>query len=557
MSLVRASKSAATRVGQGELPPVPRRFGKYDVLFELGHGGMATVYLAVTESAAGVRKLVALKALRPEFASEAEASAMFLDEARLAVQLNHGNVVQTYEVGKADGRDIIVMEYLEGQSLARTLKRAQSSGQPLPLGLHLRLLMHVLEGLHCTHELRGYDGAPLHPVHRDVSPQNVIITYDGRAKVVDFGIAKAGSSTTHTAAGLIKGKIAYMPPEQMAGEAVDRRADVYAVGCMLWAAATGRKLWSDLKDVNIMHEVITDAIPTPRSRNPSCDPELERIVMKALARVESRYSSALELHDDLERYCEAQGIPDRPRELGRFISELFAEDRAELRARIENELSRLESDVALESAASLPPVESALELDSAQLASSLPSTPVTTIIALPSKTAGKWRWLALAAPVAAVVIYFAFSKRHQPPPVVAPVVAASAPQAPSSEPEHIKLELRSRPAAAQLFLDERPVAGNPALEIVAKDGGVHRLRAELAGYRTASAELVSSADQTVDLNLEPIAPEQTSAQHAATSRPVQKKAPPSAQSAPSKSANCAQPFYVGADGIKRIKPACL
>jgi serine/threonine-protein kinase len=357
-------------------------------------------------------------------------------------------------VGKEGDREVIVMEYLEGHSLASLLKRAGKRGQPLPLGLHLRLLMQVLEGLHFTHELQGYDGTPLYPVHRDVSPQNVIITYDGRVKLLDFGIAKAASSTTRTTTGLIKGKIAYMSPEQMGAQAVDRRADVYSVGCMLWAAAAGRRLWSDLTDVTIMHSVVTDAIPAPRSQNPDCDPELERIVMKALARLDLRYSSALELHEELERFCEAKGIPDRPRELGRVISELFVHDRAELRARIERELSLVESKLTFAAPEPRAQLEIATSADRPQRSST--RTLSATVNAISPRRTGRrrrWSWLAVggtctclcrllgaAAPAGA-------TGGRRPTPVHAAAVTRAA----ASQPAIVTLELRSRPPTALLF----------------------------------------------------------------------------------------------------------
>jgi eukaryotic-like serine/threonine-protein kinase len=227
--------------GDGELA-LGSYIGKYRVIAELGRGGMANVYLTVAQGPVGVQKLVALKVLRASVATEPETLAMFLDEARLAAQLNHANIVKTYEVGSEGGRHIIVMEYLEGQTLSAVLRKAKSAGAPLPLPIFLRVILSVLDGLHYAHELTAYDGSPLQLVHRDVSPQNVFLTYDGQIKVVDFGIAKAATSESRTATGVIKGKLSYMAPEQMVASGIDRRADVYSVGCVLWAAVAGEKL---------------------------------------------------------------------------------------------------------------------------------------------------------------------------------------------------------------------------------------------------------------------------------------------------------------------------
>src|SRR5260370_910736 len=188
--------------------------GKYKLLAELGRGGMANVYLAVARGPSGFNKLVVLKCLRSDLASDTELLAMFLDEARLAARLNHPHVVQTYEVGEYVGRPVIVMEYLEGQVLSSLVQRAQSNNA-LPLSLHLRVIIDALEGLHHAHELTDYDGKPLGLVHRDISPQNVFVTFDGHVKVLDFGIAKAATSQSQTATGILKGKVKYMAPEQM------------------------------------------------------------------------------------------------------------------------------------------------------------------------------------------------------------------------------------------------------------------------------------------------------------------------------------------------------
>jgi serine/threonine-protein kinase len=334
--VAKANRSGMMR----SLSPTSTRVGRYRVLSELGRGGMANVFLAVAQGPGGVNKLVVLKALLPELASENESLTMFLDEARLAAQLNHPNVVQTYEVGREGDRHVMVMEYLEGQSFSAVMKRGDLVGNPMALKLQLRVIMNALEGLGYAHELSSYDGTPLHLVHRDISPQNVFVTYDGQVKVLDFGIAKAASSSTHTATGVIKGKLAYMAPEQIVANHIDHRADLYSIGCMLWAAATGRKLWKDTPDVQIMRRVMQGDVPPPQSANPGCDDELNHIVMKALAwQREKRYQSAHELQQDLDAYCERYTGEAKQKDLAGYVSSLFSETRAELKALIERRLS--------------------------------------------------------------------------------------------------------------------------------------------------------------------------------------------------------------------------
>jgi serine/threonine-protein kinase len=558
VSWVTSRDGTATATVRPPDPDFPKTVGKYRILFELGRGGMATVYLAVTQGTAGVSKLVVLKALHQDQDSDGdgEALGMFLDEARLAVQLNHGNLVQTYEIGEQGNRHVIVMEYLEGQSLAHVLRRGEKKGSPLPLPLHLRVIVHVLEGLHYTHELRGYDGTPLQPVHRDVSPQNVFVTYDGRTKVLDFGIAKATTSTTHTATGLLKGKISYMAPEQMAGEAVDRRADVYAVGCMLWAAATGRKLWKDAQEAHVMRDVLDGDVPRPTSENPSCDPELERIVMKALARrPEDRYGSALALQEDLERFCEARGFHDRPRELARFVSELFADVRSDLKTRIEQELARVESVCKV---VRPEPEVTRRGAKANSLTVSTKTVSASTLSAPTQMGTGPRQWLLIGLGLLGLASAgFVLTRRHVPRTAAALAVVAPSqsakPEAPSlAAPATVKILLRSTPATAQLFLDDKPVEGNPAQEVFPQEDRVHVLRAELAGHCTASAEFATLRDETVEISLEKLVTNRSSSK-----KPNVTAAPAAGRQAAASSNDCAQPFFVGPDGIKKIKPKCL
>jgi eukaryotic-like serine/threonine-protein kinase len=526
--------------------------GKYRVVCELGHGGMANVFLAVAQGTGGVSKLVVLKALRAEFASEPDALTMFLDEARLAAQLNHGNVVQTYEVGQHEDRHVIVMEYLEGQSLARLVRCAESAGQRFPLALHLRVITHVLEGLHYAHEFKGYDGQPLHLVHRDVSPQNVFVTYDGRTKLLDFGIAKAATSTTHTLTGTVKGKIAYMCPEQMSGESVDRRADVYSVGCMLWAAAAGRNLWKDVTDANVLLDVMTGATPTPQSVNPSCDDELSRIVMKAIASdPDSRYASAFELQADLERYCDQADMPDRPRDLGRFVSALFASDRDQLKARVEQELSTPTPDSGLLRPAPESPPKPLSVGEGRGVTSATRTISGSTVSAMPRLATSKRQrlpWIITAAAGLFAAVYLLGMRE-------APTASKPLPSAGSST--EARIELRATPGNARLFLDGQPLVGNPTLRVMPADGTLHQLRAELDGHRTASAEFSSRPNTVVELQLvrlPPPAPAVAATPPPRTVSPARKSTP---VKKPRRAAACTQPFFVDADGIKKVRPGCL
>ncbi len=313
--------------------------GKYRLLAELGQGGMSNVYLAVARGPSGFNKLVVLKMLRPSLARDPHFLSMFLDEARLSARLNHPNVVQTNEVGIEDARHLIAMEYLEGQPLSRILQRAQASGTPMSTAMHLRILVETMVGLHYAHELSDFDGSPMNLVHRDVSPQNIFVTYDGQVKILDFGIAKAVTSSVNTTAGVVKGKIAYMSPEQFAGEPIDRRADLFALGVLLWECATGTRMWKKKSDAVVLQAVMGGNIPSPRTVNPTVDERFVAICRRALSvKPSDRYASALDLEHDVEQILASQ--PERVvvRDIGKYVSDLFKEDRSAVRAIVEKQL---------------------------------------------------------------------------------------------------------------------------------------------------------------------------------------------------------------------------
>jgi serine/threonine-protein kinase len=314
-------------------------FGKYRLIAELGHGGMAEVFLAIASGPAGFNKLVVLKQIRDQLADDPEFLAMFLDEARLAARLNHPNVVQTNEVGEDGRRYFIAMEYLEGQPLNRIVQRLAKDGR-LTLPMHVRILIDALAGLHYAHELADFDGTPLQVVHRDATPHNIFVTYAGQVKVVDFGIAKALGSSAETRAGVLKGKVSYMAPEQALGEKVDRRADVFAVGIMLWEALAGRRPFKGQNDVVILQKLVAGEIPSPGTVRDDIPELLEAICMKALARDrEERYASAEDMQRALEAALEKLGERPQLRAVGDLVTKTFADERLRIRGVIEAQMA--------------------------------------------------------------------------------------------------------------------------------------------------------------------------------------------------------------------------
>jgi serine/threonine-protein kinase len=310
---------------------------KYRPIAELGHGGMAQVYLALAQGPAGFNKLVVIKQIRDQLADDPEFLTMFLDEARLAARLNHPNVVQTNEVGGDGKRFYICMEYLEGQPLNRIMHRIGPS-RGLTLGMQLRIVVDALAGLHYAHELVDFDGRRLEVVHRDATPHNIFVTYAGQVKVVDFGIAKALSSSSETRTGVLKGKVAYMAPEQAMGERVDRRADVFSVGMVLWEILAGKRLFKGLPDVAVLQRIIAGNVPSPRTEKPDVAPELEAICMKALAHDKNaRFATAAEMAATLEQATDALGEKGTVRDAGRLIDQFFAGERVKIQKLVEEQ----------------------------------------------------------------------------------------------------------------------------------------------------------------------------------------------------------------------------
>ncbi|MEZ4230074.1 MAG: serine/threonine-protein kinase [Polyangiaceae bacterium] len=308
--------------------------GRYRLLSLLGRGGMASVHLAVSEGPAGFNKLTVIKELLPELAHDPEFLGMFLDEARLAARLRHPSIVQTHDVGQEAGRFYLAMEFLDGQPLSRVTHRLAELGAPLSREHYVRVLMEVLAALDYAHHLCDYDGKPLQIVHRDVSPQNVFITYDGQVKLVDFGIAKAVDSSTETRTGVLKGKVKYMSPEQAAGDKVDARADLFAVGAMLFEAVTGERLWAGMRNVTVVSRLLRGEIPDPREVKPDLPESLHAILKTALApEISDRYVTAGAFLNDLEAY-----LATRPRvslaQLGERVAGAFDRERREVQRTI-------------------------------------------------------------------------------------------------------------------------------------------------------------------------------------------------------------------------------
>ncbi len=494
------------------------RVGRYRLIAELAHGGMGDVYLGVAQGPMGFSKLMVIKMLRPALAEDEQFLAMFLEEARLAARLNHPNVVQTVEVGNEGRKYYLAMEYLEGQSLQR-LRTRIAKEHPFPLGPHLRILVEALNGLHYAHDLVDIDGHALSIVHRDATPHNLFVTYDGQVKVVDFGIAKAMDSSLETRTGELKGKIAYMPPEQAGAQRVDRRADVFAIGVMVWEAAVGRRLWKGLNEVAIMHKLLMGHIPSPREIDPRVPAELDQICRRALAlRPEDRYPTAADFAADIERFLVTIGDRTTSRDIARIVSEAFEADRRELRDIIDGQLRTLRQGDDVIATATMPklataapgggltPSVSLARPSAAQLdlgiapsyttggtASAAGSTTTTTAEKrTPLVAAGAM--IAAAVGLLGIVIFLAVHRDTK-----SGAVSVVDPNGARSGAEAIEIHVSTNPPA-QLFLDDAPLGQSPYHGSFPRDSMTHRVRAESPTYAPRT-EIIVFDKPTAQLDL--------------------------------------------------------
>ena len=318
------------REGPGNPPARPQRiagtpFGKYTLLCKLATGGMGELFVARRTSAGGFEKLVVIKRLLPHLAEDAHFVAMLLDEARIAARLSHPNVCQVYDLGEVDGHYYIAMEHLEGVPSSLVLRRASRAGQRLELGLATAILRQAADGLHHAHDLCDHEGNSVGLVHRDVSPSNLFITGAGVVKVLDFGVAKSQDALARTHTGALKGKYAYMSPEQVLGDPVDRRSDVWSLGIVLYELLTAQRLfWRD-SEYKMFQAIVDEPIPSLLERRPGLPLRVARVAEKALSRdAGARFASAQEMGEALEEAMLPSGGLWRPVRVAEYLTGHFA-----------------------------------------------------------------------------------------------------------------------------------------------------------------------------------------------------------------------------------------
>jgi hypothetical protein len=338
--------------GAGARPPdrvIP--FGKYQLLERVSVGGMAEVFKAKSFGIEGFEKILAVKRILPTMAEDGDFIEMFIDEAKIAGQLSHANICPIYELGKVGDAHYIAMEFVWGKDLLQLMNRFRKMRKHMPPAMVAWIAAKVCEGLDYAHRKRDRNGNPMNIIHRDMSPQNVLVSYEGQIKIIDFGIAKAASRTTKTQAGVLKGKFGYMSPEQVRGLPVDSRSDLFAVGTCMHEMSTGERLFLGESDFTTLEKVRNAEVPPPSRGLADYPPELERIIMKALTLdVADRWSSAAEMQEALQRFLTTQKPPYGTSKLAAWMKTAFA---AELAA--EKERMQAYQAAARSAPASAPP----------------------------------------------------------------------------------------------------------------------------------------------------------------------------------------------------------
>jgi serine/threonine-protein kinase len=322
--------SAAPKTSQSSIPPDGKSnagtyfLGRYRVVDEIGIGGMASVHLARMDGPGGFQKWVAIKRIHPHLVEDQTFIHMFLDEARIAARISHPNVATVFDLGEHEDTYWIAMEYLHGEPLREVMRRTEEITAPMPPEIACRVIADAAEGLHAAHELLGKNGEKLGLVHRDVTPHNLFVTYDGNTKVVDFGIAKFSSRMSSTRAGTLKGKLAYMSPEQVHGEGIDRRTDIFALGVVLWELTTGQRLFRMESDLDTLAKVQECNFPRPSSIVRGYPIDLEKIVMKALSKNRGeRFKTAREFSRALQSLLMRRGLFIASDEVAAYMKQIF------------------------------------------------------------------------------------------------------------------------------------------------------------------------------------------------------------------------------------------
>jgi len=307
-----------------------QKFGKYQLIHRIAVGGMAEIFVARSEGMEGFKKTVVIKRIRPHLSGRTEFVTMFLNEAKLAAQLNHSNIAQIYDLGRIGDCFFIAMEYVQGRDMRTIVPKAEKMDIPFPMEYSLKIASEACEGLYYAHRKTDEDGNPLNIVHRDVTPENIMVSFDGEVKLLDFGIAKAENLVSETRAGEIKGKLGYLSPEQVTCKNVDQRSDLFSLGTVLYEWITGYKLFGGGSDVEVLRNVVEGKIYPPSYFKEDIPEAVENILMRALKRNrEERYQTAWEMKFDLDQFLARHEFTPSSIHLSNFLRQIYHDELAE------------------------------------------------------------------------------------------------------------------------------------------------------------------------------------------------------------------------------------
>ncbi|MFT3713131.1 MAG: serine/threonine-protein kinase [Archangium sp.] len=451
--------------------------GHYSLLAKLAVGGMAEIWLARQSGLRGFERIVVVKRIIESLSADESFVEMFLDEARIIVQLTHPNIVQVFDLGEHAGAYYIAMEYLAGENLATLARTAAKAGKQLEPETAVKLIISALEGLAHAHTRTGVDGRPLNVVHRDISPQNIVLTWEGQIKLVDFGIARAANRATQTQGQQLKGKFAYMAPEQAEGTVeLDGRADVFAMGIVLWELVTHRRLYPNEDSVQILKTLISDGpIQSAIAKNPKVPQDLSDILDRALQKdVAQRFPDAQSFKNALEDWLRPRGGGPTPAQLGEMMQTLFSARIAERKELIENAARGVASGSKVGEALkpttnrTMPGQTSFLSMNGRLIAMLAGMLVLLGFV-------GVLTWKAFTAPVA---------------PMVAPTEVEYA-AAPEPTPSQIVVE--TEPPGASVSIDGKPKGKSP-ITIAESKAGEHLIEASLAGRQSVKRSISVKAE---------------------------------------------------------------
>ncbi|GAB5544087.1 MAG: hypothetical protein SangKO_038470 [Sandaracinaceae bacterium] len=505
------------RVTLVDLPTIVR-YDKYELLGRLAYGGMAEIFLAREVGQQNTRRMMVVKRVLPHVAEDPHFVDMFVDEARLAMQLSHPNICHVYSFGEAEGTYYIAMEWVNGMPLSKIIRRAKD-GEGLPIPLVLKVIAQVAEALDYAHRASDASGEPLGVVHRDVSPQNVMVSYDGVVKLLDFGIAKAASHSTRTEAGVIKGKFAYMSPQQCVGEPIDARADIFALGICLFEALTGKNPFRRKTEFDTMTRIVGDPTPDARERRADIPDAIQDVLDKALMKQpERRFQTAGEMQMAIEAVIPTLGMPVNSTRIGEYVSHLFSDvvrDGPSLDTRIQEAPPPLsgtgQSGESGRSVPRRPRPPGSTELDAEAMPPAAASMPppkssfgaiagvmvLFALVALAGLGAtGAWLLLGRGEPQAVAV---------QTPPAPAPTPPAAPDPTPlvaPTGPMPGSVFLESDPSGASVRFGDRGEVGTTPLEIGMIQPGTYDVRVELDGHEPYDGRVTVVAGRRASLTAE-------------------------------------------------------